>query len=192
MRAADFKIVGLVEMVRGLEYGRPSDRSVEAMLDEGRGTCSAKHLFLARRLSEDCPECEPRLFHRVYRVDRERARRDFGERAAAVVPPEGLVDVHRYMTIEMNGRRTIIDATFPGRRGMGFRTCRWRVDPASTIRAKGMQIRRSGSSRVATAIRFSESDSSKRFRRAGRDRGGNRLRRVGLPSSVARGCSTPN
>jgi len=114
MRAADSKIVGLVEMVRGLEYGRPSDRSVEAMLDEGRGTCSAKHLFLARRLSEDCPECEPRLFHRVYRVDRERARRDFGERAAAVVPPEGLVDVHRYMTIEVNGRRTIIDATFPG------------------------------------------------------------------------------
>jgi hypothetical protein len=114
MERADPELLELVELVRSFEYGRPSDRSVEAMLRERRGTCSAKHRFLARRLDEDFPDLEPRIVHRVYRVDRERARRDFGDRAAAVVPPEGLVDVHRYLTIELNGRRAIIDATFPG------------------------------------------------------------------------------
>jgi hypothetical protein len=106
--------VELVESVRGLEYGRPSDRSVEAMLREGRGTCSAKHLYLAQRLGEEFPECQPQLIHRVYRIDAERAEQAFGVRAAELVPREGLVDVHRYLVILLGGRRTIIDATFPG------------------------------------------------------------------------------
>lgn len=113
MRAGQ-DLVDLVETVRSLDYGRPSDRSVEAMLREGRGTCSAKHLFLFDCLLRDFPECEPRVVHRVYRVDREEALRTFGERAAEAVPPEGLVDVHRYLTVELDGRRTVIDATFPG------------------------------------------------------------------------------
>ena len=38
----------VVEAVRSLPYGRPSDRTVEGMLRQGRGTCSTKHLHLAR------------------------------------------------------------------------------------------------------------------------------------------------
>jgi len=100
--------------VRALDYGRPSDRSVEAMLRERRGTCSAKHLFLAERLGRLLPATAPQLVHRVYRIERVRAGELFGAAAAAAVPPEGLVDVHRYLTIDLDGRRATIDVTFPG------------------------------------------------------------------------------
>jgi hypothetical protein len=49
----------------------------------------------------------------VYHVDRERARALFGDRAAEAVPEEGLVDVHTYATVLIDGRRTAIDVTFP-------------------------------------------------------------------------------
>jgi DNA-binding transcriptional ArsR family regulator len=44
----DSSLVDLIEAVRALRYGRPSDRTVEGMLREHCGTCSTKHLFLAR------------------------------------------------------------------------------------------------------------------------------------------------
>jgi hypothetical protein len=100
--------------VRALPYGRPSDRSVEGMLRERRGTCSTKHLFLARTLAECFPETEPLIVHRVYRLDRARAAKLFGAAVAEVVPEDGLVDVHRYLTIAVDGRRINVDATFPG------------------------------------------------------------------------------
>lgn len=84
------------------------------MLSERRGTCSAKHLFLATRLGELFPECDPQIVHRVYRINRAEARERFGGHVSELIPAEGLVDVHRYLTISLNGRRTIIDATFPG------------------------------------------------------------------------------
>lgn len=87
---------------------------MEGMLREHRGTCSTKHLFLARALTERFPETEPRIVHRVYALDRARARELFGATAAATVPDEGLVDVHRYLTITLDGKRIEIDATFPG------------------------------------------------------------------------------
>jgi hypothetical protein len=103
-----------VETVRALPYGRPSDRSVEGMLREHRGTCSTKHLFLAQECSERFPETEPLIVHRVYRLDRVRARELFDIGVAESVPEEGLVDVHRYLTILLEGRRIDVDATFPG------------------------------------------------------------------------------
>lgn len=107
-------LLELVEAVRALPYGRPSDRSVEGMLREGRGTCSTKHLFLARLLAERFPETEPSIVHRVYVLDRARAGELFGPDVARVVPEAGLVDVHRYLTIKLGGERIVIDATFPG------------------------------------------------------------------------------
>ena len=107
-------MVELVEAVRSLDYGRPSDRSVEGMMRERRGTCSTKHLFLAEALEERFPETEPQIVHRVYRLDRDRARELFGERVADAVPEEGLIDVHRYLTVVVGDRRVVIDATFPG------------------------------------------------------------------------------
>lgn len=48
-------LLDLVEAVRALPYGRPSDRTVQGMLRERRGTCSTKHLFLAQALRERFP-----------------------------------------------------------------------------------------------------------------------------------------
>jgi hypothetical protein len=62
-------LVEIVEAVRALRYARPSERTVDAMLRERCGTCSTKHLFLAGVLSERLPETEPRIVHRVYRLD---------------------------------------------------------------------------------------------------------------------------
>jgi hypothetical protein len=84
------------------------------MLRERRGTCSTKHLFLAHALAERFPETEPLIVHRVYRLDRARARELFDARVAEIVPEDGLVDVHRYLTILLEGRRIAVDATFPG------------------------------------------------------------------------------
>jgi orotate phosphoribosyltransferase len=108
-------LVELVEAMRALPYGRPSDRTVEAMLREGRGTCSTKHLFLARTLAERFPETEPLIVHRVYRLNYATAKERYGEQVARTVPEDtGLVDVHRYLTIHVSGQRIAIDATFSG------------------------------------------------------------------------------
>jgi hypothetical protein len=108
------RLVDLVEGVRSLPYGRPSDRTVEGMLRERRGTCSTKHLYLARVLAEHFPETAPLIIHRVYTLDRTQARELFGSEVAKVVPEEGLVDVHRYITITVDGERIAIDTTFGG------------------------------------------------------------------------------
>jgi riboflavin synthase alpha subunit len=107
-------LLQFVEAVRALPYGRPHDRSIEGLLRERRGTCSTKHLFLARALAERFPETKPQIVHRVYRAEREPIRERFGDRVAAVVPEDGLVDVHRYLLIQVEGRQITLDATFPG------------------------------------------------------------------------------
>ncbi|HEY5193186.1 MAG TPA: hypothetical protein VIJ39_04850 [Solirubrobacteraceae bacterium] len=111
---ADASLVELIEVVRALPYGRPSDRTVEGMLREGRGTCSTKHLFLAQVLAERFPESEPSIVHRVYVLDRACARELFGRDVAETVPGAGLVDVHRYLTVKLRGKRIVVDATIPG------------------------------------------------------------------------------
>lgn len=108
----DVRLRDVVERVRAIPYGRNVDRSPASVLREGRGTCSTKHALLAELL-EDRPELDLRLVHRVYRIEREEARERFGDRTAATVPPEGLVDVHTYATLMIDGRRTVIDVTFP-------------------------------------------------------------------------------
>ena len=115
LHSSEASLVELVEAVRALPYGRPSDRTVEGMLRERRGTCATKHLFLARRLAERFPETEPLIVHRAYQLDRSTAREHYSERVARTVPEgSGLVDVHRYLTILLDGQRIAIDATFPG------------------------------------------------------------------------------
>lgn len=110
----DSSLTELVEAVRSLEYGRPSDPSVEGMLRERRGTCSTKHLFLAEALAERFPETQPQIVHRVYRLDRDRAEELFGAELAATVPDAGIVDIHRYLTATVGARRITMDVTFPG------------------------------------------------------------------------------
>lgn len=40
-------VVELVIEISRIPYGRPTVRSARGVLDEGRGTCSTKHLLLA-------------------------------------------------------------------------------------------------------------------------------------------------
>ena len=112
--ATNASLVDLVEAVRALPYGRPSDRSVDGLLRERRGTCSTKHLFLAQALRERFPHTRPQIVHRVYRAEREQIRERYGNEVAAAVPEDGLVDVHRYLLIQGGGRQITLDATFPG------------------------------------------------------------------------------
>lgn len=107
-------LVEVVEAVRAIPYGRPTDPTLEGMLSEGRGTCSTKHLLLLQLLAERFPKTEPSIVHRVYRLDCVRARELFGADITEVVPEAGLVDVHRYLTVTLDGERIVIDATFPG------------------------------------------------------------------------------
>lgn len=104
----------LVEAVRDLAYGRPSDRTVRGMLRERCGTCSTKHLFLAQSLVERFPDTEPRIVHRVYHLDHTLASELFGAEVADAVPSSGLTDVHRFLTVALAGRRIELDATFAG------------------------------------------------------------------------------
>jgi hypothetical protein len=106
-------LADVVEAVRSIPYGRPLERSAQGVLAEWRGTCSTKHALLAAVLAEHWPHTKPRMVHRVYRCTPEEAARRFGPIAAAAVPEEGLWDVHRYLTIELNGNRVAIDVTFP-------------------------------------------------------------------------------
>jgi hypothetical protein len=111
---ADCSLVELVEAVRALPYGRPREDTVDGMFSDGRGTSSAKHLFLAQVLRQRFPDTDPLLVHRVHRLDRTRALEQFGPAIAESVPAEGLTDVHRYLTITLEGRRIALDATLAG------------------------------------------------------------------------------
>ncbi|WP_168221282.1 hypothetical protein [Actinomadura sp. WMMA1423] len=112
--APDARLEDVVGAVQGIPYGRPRDRSPEGVLTDWTGTCSTKHALLARLIRERWPERDPRLVHRVYRVDRETARDRYGAGPAAAVPDEGLTDVHRYLLLRCDGRDVAIDVTFPG------------------------------------------------------------------------------
>jgi hypothetical protein len=110
----DCSLVELVEAVRALPYGRPREDTVDGMLSDGRGTSSAKHLFLAQVLRQRFPDTDPVLVHRVYRLDPACARERYGPAIAKAVPAEGLTDVHRFLEVTLDGRRTALDATLAG------------------------------------------------------------------------------
>lgn len=46
----------------------------------------------------------------------EAARATLGERAAAAIPADGLVDVHTFAIARLDGREVVIDVTFPSHR----------------------------------------------------------------------------
>jgi hypothetical protein len=111
---ANSSLVELVEAMRSMPYGLPSEGTVESMLLEARGTSATKHLFLGQVLAQRFPMTEPVLVHRVYRLEHERALELFGPEIAATVPDEALIDVHRYLSIAVEGQRVSLDVTVPG------------------------------------------------------------------------------
>jgi hypothetical protein len=116
---SDCSLVELVEAMLALPHATPSEPTAESMLREGRGTSATKHLFLAQMLAARFPESEPTIVHRVYRLDRARARELFGPTIAEAVPAEGLIDVHRYLLVTLQGARVSLDTTLPGLRWDG-------------------------------------------------------------------------
>ena len=106
--------VDVVEAIRRLPYGRPSRRTVEAAVSEWRASCSMKHALLARYVDARFPEIGAHLVHRVYRLVPDVAAGTFGASIAGHVPPEGIVDVHTYAVLVVEGRRIQVDVTFPG------------------------------------------------------------------------------
>lgn len=103
----------VVNALASMPYGRPPCRTPEGAMEAWRGTCSTKHVLLLLVCGELFPERRLQLVHRVYRLLPDDARRLFGEAAAALVPPEGLVDVHTYATALVDGARVPVDVTFP-------------------------------------------------------------------------------
>ena len=107
-------LVEAVVVISRIPYGRPTDRTARGVLAEWRGTCSTKHLLLAEVVNDGWPKCRPELWHRVYRVTPGLAAQRWGEAVAATVPPEGLVDVHTFATLLVDGdRRVRVDVTMP-------------------------------------------------------------------------------
>jgi hypothetical protein len=95
-----------------IPYGRPSRLTADAVLEEGRGTCSTKHLLLVSVATTTWPSTKPALFHRIYLVTKELAAAKWDHAVARLVPPGGLIDVHTFATLAINGARVPVDVTF--------------------------------------------------------------------------------
>jgi hypothetical protein len=118
----DCSLVELVEAMRALPVGLPSEPTAQSMLREARGTAADKHRFLAEVIGQRFPQLQPKIVHRVYTLDRARAAELYGDDVAALVPARGLTDVHTYLTLalplagapELARRTLVVDATARG------------------------------------------------------------------------------
>ncbi len=122
----DAPLQEVVDAVHAVPYGRAPGRTPEAVLESDRGTCSTKHYLLNALILERHPDVHVSIVHRVYRLDRAGARRLFSPQAAAAVPPTGLVDVHTFMTMDLDGHLIVLDVTFPV-------TPRWDGETSMTV-----------------------------------------------------------
>lgn len=109
-----FSLMEAVAAVQSIPYGRTTSPTAAGVIAEWKGSCSTKHTLLAAVLTEGWPDTEPRLVHRVYRLWPSRAAELLGAEAASRVPVEGLVDVHRFSIIRLQGADVVLDVTFPG------------------------------------------------------------------------------
>jgi hypothetical protein len=110
----DCTLPELVEAVRALQAGGDRQQTVESMLREARGLPASRHLFLAQVIGRRFPGTGPRLIHRVHQLDPATAAGIYGDDVARAVPPEGLIDVHRYLTADLGAGRIAIDASATG------------------------------------------------------------------------------
>ncbi|MFD0776356.1 hypothetical protein ACFQZ2_20680, partial [Streptomonospora algeriensis] len=114
---ADASLTQVVDAVHRIPFGTPADRTAQGTLDEWRGTSATKHELLAAALEHGWPQTRPRLVHRVHQRTPEDARERFGQDAAAALPEDGMRDVHRYLVVEVDGERVVLDVTFPSMPG---------------------------------------------------------------------------
>jgi hypothetical protein len=97
-------------LVRDMPYERASDTGPETLVDEWRGTCSGKHLLLARLLGE--------LGHGTMFMT---ALHEFTPANSPWLPPDLLAeverapvpDVHNFLMVESESGWFAVDATWP-------------------------------------------------------------------------------
>jgi hypothetical protein len=90
----------LAEHVRSLPYGRTANADDPlAVLQEGRGTCSAKHRFLAY-VAQDCGHSEVRLTIGIYEMSEENTP-GVG-RVLSTASLTSIPEAHCYLSIEGN------------------------------------------------------------------------------------------
>ena len=106
-------LCGLVLAISRIPYGRNSEPTAPAVLEEWRGTCSTKHLLLRDTVEQEWPFHRVELWHRPYTVTRDLALSLWGPPAADAVPQQGLIDVHTFATVEISGSRLRVDVTAP-------------------------------------------------------------------------------
>lgn len=123
----------VVDALCAVPYGRPSVRDVAHLVDEWRGTCSTKHDLLVRVIAERFHGLDPQVIHRVYRVTRSTAPAE----TVSVVPEDGLVDVHRFVTVQLGARRIVLDVTFPRQKWDGVSSMRPACGPGADRPAVG-------------------------------------------------------
>lgn len=118
LRTVFLKRVGLTEprlrdvvnAIKAIPHGRPSERSASGVVADWRGTCSTK-LLLLRAV---CPDVPMKFYNRVFRLTRDAVMERLGPRIAEVVPPDGMIDVHTFARALVDGRWLRIDLAFPG------------------------------------------------------------------------------
>lgn len=117
---ATCSITQVVNAVKVIPYGRPSEATAEGVVREWRGTCSTKHALLAALVSTRWPETWVRVIHRVYEITPAEAQRLHGEAVARSIPAPGITDVHTYAVLSAPAGSVVVDVTFPGGFWDGF------------------------------------------------------------------------
>ena len=103
-------VPAVVNAIKAIPHGRPRERTAAGVVQEWRGTCSTKILLLL----EVCPDLPIRIFNRVFRLTRDAANHHLGSTVAAVVPPNGMIDVHTFAKVQVGSAWVTVDLTFPG------------------------------------------------------------------------------
>ena len=106
-------VPALAIAISGIPYGRNLEQSADAVVREGRGTCSTKHLLLRDAIREVWSQSKVELWHRPYRVTRDLAEELWGPEVAHTVPEIGLDDVHTYAKVHVGERWADVDVTVP-------------------------------------------------------------------------------
>lgn len=111
---ASCSITQVVNAVKSIPYGRPSEATAEGVVRAWCGTCSTKHALLLALVSTRWPDTRVRVVHRVYEITPIEARRLHDETVARSIPAPGITDVHTYAILSAPAGSVVVDVTFPG------------------------------------------------------------------------------
>ena len=100
----------VVNAIKQIPHGRPSDRSAMGVVQDWRGTCSTKLLLLR----EVAPAVPLQFFNRIFRLTPHAAAKHLGPEFEEVVSEDGMLDVHTFAKALVDDEWRTLDVTFPG------------------------------------------------------------------------------